>query len=156
MVPEYGAFSQVELFIGMARDPANHRGPTFNVSQMRSGLKSILSATGFAASGDKGSRGYQIRLHLGRNEIGMKLQLSEADAADEFEPTNGPDDEDARDIDTLVSANFFDKVLSSLDGIEEVQSFLMSNDMMVAFRAQGILSGVMTEREVQNRKAAAE
>ena len=149
MVPEYGAMAQVDLILDMIRDTSHPRGPSFNVSKMRTGLKSVLAATGFASSNDKGSRGYQVRLHLGRNEISMRLNLSEADATDEFDPTQGPDDDAIQDLDVLVSSTLFDKVLSSLDGTDEVQSLLMSHGMMITFRSGGIISGFMTESELK-------
>lgn len=147
MLPQYERANQVRLFMGMMDNTENPRGPTVRLQQLQSGAKSVLAATGFAGSGEKGSRGYQLKMHLGNDGVKIGLSLSEADSMDEFDVTRDGDS----DIDVLVSSSLFDKLMSSIasaESVDEVQSFLASDGLMLAFRSQGIVSGIMTERPI--------
>lgn len=148
MLPAYERINQVNLFMSLMDNPSNPRGPTLRFQQLHSGLKSVLAATGFAGSGEKGSRGYQLKVHLGNDGISIGMNLSEADSVDEFEPTRDGD----QDLDVFVSSTFFDKLLSSISvagGVDEMQSFIASEGMMLAFRSQGIVAGIMTENPIK-------
>lgn len=143
-LPDYQFMSPVHAYLDMLSSKDNPRGPAMKLSPLHSGLKSVMAAAGFASTAERGSRGYQVKLHMGNDSVRVGLNLSEADSVDEFDTVKSGDEE----FDVCVSSNFFDKLLNSLSGCEEVQSLLAGSDRnLLALRAQGIVSGIMLERE---------
>jgi hypothetical protein len=124
--------------IGLLKDSNNIEGPTFRLSTLADGVKSILKLSGFASDKDKGSRGFQLHAVLGSDSCVVELGLSEADARDEFDV-----DHSGAELEFYLSSKQFEQMLGSLSSYPTVQALRADN--MLVLRSQGIWFGVMEE-----------
>ena len=106
---------------------------------------SVVACASFANEKEReGNRdGATIRVEFG-NTVSLSLDLADADARDEF-PAIDPGDP----IDCYVSSRFFEQMLASLSGVEQVQVWLTeyAPTLMLVFRCPGITYGLMTKEK---------
>ena len=125
--------------IAILKQPENVTGPAFQLGLLQQGLSAVLSLGGFAGDSEKkSSRGYQIMARFGQS-VTLELGLQAADAKDEFDITRP-----GSDLEFRLSSKFFDQLLKSLVGVDEVQALRADN--MLVLRSQGVLAGIMEER----------
>lgn len=128
------------MLIGLLKEKNNPAGPTFSLPQLGSGVKAVLSLSGFAGDQDKkGARGYQLRTKFGKT-VTVELGFSAADARDEFEALDAGE----KDLEFSLSSKFLDQILGSLAGVAQAQALRADN--MLVLRSDGVLAGIMEER----------
>jgi hypothetical protein len=124
--------------INLLKDRTNIVGPTLDLQPLQAGVRAVLSLAGFAADTEKKGRGYRLQVGF-RGTVTIELGFSTADAKDEFEVV-----EAGAELEFALSSLFFDQMLQSLVGVEQVQALRADN--MLVLRSAGVLAGIMEER----------
>lgn len=140
MLAPYALGDGTETIMRLLQDPANIVGPTFQLPKLVDSVKSVLRLSSFASTDERGSRGYSVRVRLGTS-ISTELAFSEADANDEFDALSPGDEE----LKFKLSSKLLELALGSMVGVAEAQA--LRGDMMLILRSQGVLCGVMEERD---------
>jgi hypothetical protein len=141
-IPQYGLKANASYFIELLESKENPVGPTFKLLPLVQGTKSVKSVSGFAGEKDvKSDFGARLRVKLGAS-VRLEMVLAEADAQDEFAV-----EREGSELSFAVSWRLFDQLLSSLSGIDQVQSLSANDGNILVLRAQGVTVGIMRQGE---------
>lgn len=124
--------------IAHMKDTDRVAGATFNPALLLQGVKSVLSAAGFASADEK-KVGMSIHLKIGTS-VQVRLALGDADAQDEFDVV-----EAGTEMEFTVSSAHLLKLLSGLSGVDIVKVY--QSDNKIILQSQGILCCMAEQRK---------
>lgn len=134
------AIGNVQMFLDLLQNESNTAGPSFSLPQLTDSVKSVLRLSSFASTDERGSRGYSVLINFGASIV-TELAFSEADARDEFAAIR----DSGNELRFRLSSKLLESALASMGGMPEAQA--VRGDMMLILKSQGVMCGVMEERD---------
>lgn len=108
-------------------------GPVFDPNLLLAGIKSVLSASGFANEEER-KKGMVIDLSFGDTVV-VELKVGDADARDEFDCIRS-----GALVEQRIDSGYLLKILGSMAGVQELQAF--GAEACLVLQSQGLCCAV--------------